>query len=166
MKFWELVVQEIDENIVLGCYQNSLDNAELSIDERNYFLDVFVTLSLMYESSDFLEEADRYSLELLNNLPHDLSAKGSRGCVLVETGDIAGGIELLTEVMQKEEEPVIRLICAAYLALAYSQINCPKVAIQWLNIAWDIDPQCFLLQRAETILHLSEKRCASTQAER
>lgn len=113
LKFWELVVQEIDENIVLGCYQNSLDNAELSIDERNYFLDVFVTLSVMYESSDFLEEAERYSRELLNNLPHDLSAKGSRGCVLVEMGDIAGGIELLTEVMQKEEEPVIRLICAA-----------------------------------------------------
>lgn len=152
LKFWELAFEQIHSDRILECYRNSLNNTDLSIEERNYYLDFFVTVALFQESGDYLEDSDLFSRELLNSLPHDLSIKGSRGCVLIEMGQNQEGIELLTEVMEKADEPEVRLISASYLALAYSQINSPKAAMKWLSIGREIDPHCWLFNRVEKVL--------------
>ncbi|MEO0378528.1 MAG: hypothetical protein AAF329_28825, partial [Cyanobacteria bacterium P01_A01_bin.17] len=152
MLFWDLVFEEVNCSDVLNYYRQIIEKTPSSISERNDCLDSFVTIVLLQGTLEYLEEADRYSKELINNLPNEWTVKGTRGCVLVEKGEILKGIELLTGVMENEEEPSARVISASYLALAYSHQGCPQKAREWLAVGRDIEPHCRLFSRAEKLL--------------
>ncbi|PZD72257.1 hypothetical protein C1752_03844 [Acaryochloris thomasi RCC1774] len=149
---WDLIFEEIDFHKCLNYCQMILNETDISIDQRNEALDTFVTIVLLQEATEYLEQADHYSKESLNNLPHEWTIKGSRGAVLVERGQIQSGIELLAEVMEHEKNPYARVISASYLALAQSYQGCFQEAREWLAVGREIDPHCRLFNRAEKLL--------------
>jgi hypothetical protein len=106
----------------------------------------------MYGAHEFLAEADRYSQELLQIKPDEWTVKGTRGSILVEKGDIEGGMMMLMQVMEHDPSTFDRAISASFLALGELKKNDRELAIKWLRIANDLDPDCASARRVQSIL--------------
>jgi hypothetical protein len=149
---WKWIVNQIDPGQLLASYRKMLSDPNLSPEQRLHALDLFATTVLMYGANEFLEEADRYSLELLNGRPDAWTVKGTRGSILVEKGDLDGGIAMLTQVMDNDPSAFDRAIASAYLALAEWKKNDRDTALNWLRISRQLDPACPAGPRIQRLL--------------
>ena len=106
-------------------------------------------------TKELLDEADEYSDQALNVFPWSASIKGTRGAVFVRRGQLADGIALLQHSLQESEERGGRWQSACWLAMAESQRGNRNQAEQYLDLARELQPEGFLLGRAEGALNES-----------
>lgn len=95
-----------------------------------------------------LPEADAYSEEVHRNIPWTAFAIGTRGTVLVEMGKYKDGIRLLTESIEKHEEPAGKALNACQLSITYARLGDYEQADKYLKLARQMDSRCSLLERA------------------
>ncbi len=100
--------------------------------------------------NDLLAEADGFSYEAFHNAPWVTSLKGTRGCVLVEQGEIEAGMRLLEDAMHEHEVVGHRAYCACYIALAEARLGHRKESIRFLEYARNLDPDCIALAVVES----------------
>jgi tetratricopeptide (TPR) repeat protein len=101
---------------------------------------------------ELLIEADRYSLEALAILSWHPAFKGTRGTVLLGLGKVDEAMPLLREAMQMHENPSNQAQNACWLAIAEARRGHPEAGRKYLAGARKLDPTCFLLEDAQTIL--------------
>jgi hypothetical protein len=149
---WHLTVKKVRPEPILNLYREQLSNPALSQHERALVLDGFATCVLMYGAREFLAEADRYSQELCELKPGEWTVKGTRGSILVETGDLVHGMAMLLEVMEHDPSAFDRAIAASFLALAEFKKCNQESALKWLRISQDLDPNCASALRIGNII--------------
>ena len=102
--------------------------------------------------TSLLDEADEYSDYAIKILPWMAGVKGTRGTVLVERGGLLDGIPLLEASLREAEEPWGRAQSACFLAIAQARRGNHEKAAEYLNLARQLHPECFLIPRAERSL--------------
>lgn len=149
---WRWLVKHHSAEELLKQFRGPLERPEISPENRQIYLDTFATCVLMFGANQFLEEADRYSEELLRSKPDELSYKGTRGSVLIEKGDLTDGIAMLEEVMNGATDPNDLTISASFLALAYHKQGQRAEALRWLATSRQIDPDCVSMRRIAKLI--------------
>ena len=149
---WDLIVNQVKAETLLRLYRDQLNDPTLSQDKRVLVLDGFATCVLMYGAYEFLQEADCYSQELFEIKPAEWTVKGTRGSILVETGDIERGMAMLSQVMEHDPSAFDRAIAASFLALGELKRSNRESALKWLRISHDLDPDCASAHRVQSLL--------------
>ena len=114
----------------------------------------FVTLNnIAYANAligdpDFLDEADNYSQQAIENFSWAPFAIGTRGTVLVARGEIEAGLELLRRSLAESDEPQNKALNACMLAIGERKLGNLTASEEYLKAARLLDPDCLLLDRA------------------
>ncbi len=149
---WRWLRTHVPAETLLAQYRDRLNDTALSSETRCQYLDGFATAVLIYGSTSFLEEADRYSEELAKAMPDSWSVKGTRGSILIDKGDIDPGMAILQEVVKQDPSASDRGIAASFLALAEFKRHHRDAALEWIGTARRVDPNCGALPRVEAIM--------------
>jgi hypothetical protein len=115
---------------------------------RALLLNNIAYVDALMENEELLDEADRYSTEALASLPWMSAVRGTRGTVLLALGRIDEAIPLLRKSLEQTTEPHGKAQNACFLAMAKSRQGDTRMAADYLKLACDCDPKCFLLERA------------------
>ena len=99
-----------------------------------------------WKVKDF-QRAQDFSHRAMDALPWNSAVKGTRGSVLVASGDVAIGINLLKEAWVENEDIQNQALNAAFLALGYARLKELQDARHWFNTAQRLDPHCSQLKR-------------------
>jgi tetratricopeptide (TPR) repeat protein len=105
--------------------------------------------NLFLKETALLTEAQQYSAEAYQNMPWMPAIVGTRGAVLVESGEIADGLALLRQAMSEHTDPHSKALNACHIAIGESRLGHRRVAEEYLQAARALDPHCFLLNQAE-----------------
>jgi tetratricopeptide (TPR) repeat protein len=100
-------------------------------------------------TNDFLQEADEYSEHALKVFPWSAAIKGTRGTVFVQRGQLPDGIALLQHSLAEAEERWGRAQNACLLTMAEARRGNFEAAANYLQVARELQPDCFLIARAE-----------------
>jgi predicted Zn-dependent protease len=114
---------------------------------RTRILDSLACIPLFSGKDEFLRQADDWSLHALEIEPSSLTLKGTRGGVLVELGRIEEGKQLLEDCFKNSASVNDKSISACYLALAASKQGDTQRALDMLELARNVNPQCVVLLR-------------------
>jgi tetratricopeptide (TPR) repeat protein len=99
-----------------------------------------------------LQEADTYSQEAMAILSWYPIIKGTRGTVLLELNRLDEAILLLTDALRLSSESDGKAQNCCFLAIAEAMRGNVSKGNQYLQEARKLDPDCFLLKRAEEAL--------------
>jgi hypothetical protein len=143
---WRFLVDVAEAYAVARFLRHGITHPGLSAATRNEMLDSFSTWAIFKGDPDYLAEADCYSQELLESCPDDWSFKGTRGSVLVCSGRLAAGSEMLREVFTHSDSVNDRAISAAFLALAEFKSGNTSEARTWLEKAAAQDQHAFAIE--------------------
>jgi Flp pilus assembly protein TadD len=112
---------------------------------------------LMVGSPELRAEADRLSQQAFEHIGWVAAVQGTRGSVLVETGDLDRGLALLERAFAENVEDSSKALNACYLAMALARKQQPAAAREHLQQARELHAQCPLLPRAEQELASAER---------
>ena len=111
-------------------------------------------------TKELLDEADEYSDHALKMFPWSASVKGTRGTVFVQRGQLADGIGLLQHALQESEDRGGRAQNACWLAIAETRRGNYEAARSYVRTARELQPDCFLIARAERAINEAGDRAA------
>jgi len=94
-----------------------------------------------------LERALDFSCQAIDALPWQPELKGTRGSVLVVSGDVENGVNLLRQAWTENEDRRNRAFNAVFLALTSARLGQPDEARDWLRKAERLDAHCRQLDR-------------------
>ncbi len=103
---------------------------------------------LLIGNSESIAEADRLSQQAVERIPGMAEARSTRGCVLVELGQLDEGIALIGPV-QVFGDAATRALKCGYIALAHARGGRPEQADDYLRRARGLDSECPLLGKVE-----------------
>ncbi len=95
---------------------------------------------------------DPLSQKLLVANNNSITARGTRGSVLIDLGRIEEGKALLKEVLEKTESTIDKTFSNIFLALAEKQQDNLEKAREYAKKATEIDPDCPALKRVSDLL--------------
>jgi len=129
-----------------------LEHPELTGASRALMLNNIAYVDILLGGTDLVAEADRFSQEAMSSLGWLAPVKGTRGCVLLELGDVENAIPLLRQAMDEADQVSGKAQNACFLAIAEARRGRPTEAKKFLEEARRLDPTCFLLSQAESAL--------------
>lgn len=100
-------------------------------------------------TSELLQEADAYSREAYEGGRWAAPIIGTRGTVLVATGQLEPGIRLLQESLEKSWTPRSKAENACHLAIACARLGRHEDGSKYLKLARQLDAKCRLIKRAD-----------------
>ena len=106
---------------------------------------------------NLLEDADRLSNEAMTVLSWMPPVRGTRGTVLAVLGKTDEAVPLLSEAMQANDTAHGKALNACILAIVEARRGKLPVSRTYLDEARKLDPNCFLLNRAEESLATAER---------
>jgi hypothetical protein len=112
-------------------------------------------MDLMIATPPLLEEADQFSRQALEEIPWSSYAKGTRGSLLIELGQIDEGVPLVEQALWEHDKASDKSLNACYLAIAMIERGDSPNGRKYIELARKHDPNCPLLERA--IRRLNEK---------
>ena len=107
--------------------------------------------------TNLLEEADRFSNEAMTVLSWMPPVRGTRGTVLAVLGKTDEAVPLLSEAMQANDTAHGKALNACLLAIVEARRGKLPASRTYLDEARKLDPNCFLLNRAEESLATAER---------
>ncbi len=99
-----------------------------------------------------LAEADQLSQEVVREEPKNSAFLGTRGSILIELGDVDKGLPLVRQAFDAQGDHRFKTLHACYLALGECRRGDLPEAQRWRDLAWKLDPGCFLLDRVDQTL--------------
>ncbi|MDB6029610.1 MAG: hypothetical protein JWM68_5833 [Verrucomicrobiales bacterium] len=107
---------------------------------------------VLMAQDDLLPEADRCSQEAMAVLSAVPEIKGTRGAVLSALGRIEEGLPLLREALQTVSSPRSRAENACHISIAEARRGNRAIAETYLTEARTLNPECKLIERAESVV--------------
>ncbi len=104
----------------------------------------------------WLDEAESYSAEALRVAPWYAPFRGTRGMVLVESGELDEGIDLLLKALAGNRDRPSKATNACCLAIAFARKRDPDESRRYLAKARKLDAKCPLIARTEKELDALE----------
>jgi len=132
-----------------SCFLRLLEHPELNAAGRAIILNNIAYADVLIGDAHLLAEADRYSQEAMKNFGWMAPVKGTRGCVLLELGQIEPAITLLLEAMKENDLASSKSLNACSLAIAEARRGKPTEGRKFIEEARRLNHACFLLARAE-----------------
>lgn len=128
-----------------------LERKDLSAQLRTVLLNNIAWVDLLL-GADFLDEAERFSLEAFEADPKRAPYQGTRGSVLIERGDLEEGLLLVRLALEGNSLPQLKALNACYLAIGESKRGNRPEAERMLALARTLDADAILLEKAETAM--------------
>ena len=122
--------------------------------QRYVMLNNIAYVDALIGTPDLLLEAEQYSLEAFRGIPWLPSMKGTRGTVLVQRGELDEGVALLEQSMNESQEANGKAENGCILAIAETKRGNRERAKSLLDVARQLNPECYLLPRAEEALRI------------
>jgi hypothetical protein len=119
----------------------------LHVYHRCHFANSLAWVDTLIGGDELIQEADKYSTEALENMPHVSYFKGTRGNVLVELGRFDEGLKLLKEAMESAMESTVKALDACHIAIAEHRRGNLEEGQKYASIARSLDSDCILLDR-------------------
>jgi tetratricopeptide (TPR) repeat protein len=114
---------------------------------RCYYANNLAWVDALIGGDELIQEADKYSAEALENMPHVSYFKGTRGTVLVEMGRFDEGLKLLKEAMASAMDSTSKALNACHIAIAEHRRGNLEEGQKYAAIARSLDSDCILLDR-------------------
>jgi len=127
---------------------------------RALLMNEIASVDALAGTEEFLDEADEYSDHALKVFPWSAPIKGARGAVFVRRGQLADGIGLLQHSLEESDERGARAQNACWLAMAEAQRGNYEVAKSYVQTARELQPEYFLIGRAERVINEAGVRAA------
>ena len=124
-----------------------LNLPDVDIYHRCYFANNLAWVDTLIGGDELIQEADKYSAEALDNMPHVSYFKGTRGAVLVETGRFDEGLKLLKEAMESAMDSTSKALDACHISIAEHRRGNLEEGQKYAAIARSLDSDCILLDR-------------------
>ncbi len=129
-------------------YHDALNQREMTPELRANLWNNIAWMDLMLADPTLLEEADRYSRQALEELPWQPYVRGTRGCVLIELGQIDEGVLHVEQAFRDNYMGSSKALSACYLAIAEVRRGDFSKALDYIDDAKKRDPKCPLVARA------------------
>lgn len=120
--------------------------------------------NIMLDDPTLLEEADRLSAEAYQNMSWEGMIIGTRGAVLVASGKIEEGVQLLQTSIAKLQDPKSKAVDACFIALGEIQRGNLATAQNYLDMAARWDADCMLLGRARAAMEAARTEISGSDA--
>jgi hypothetical protein len=133
----------------------TLEVPELAPSNRLLILNNIAYIDLLLEDPNKLSEADDYSSQAMSGLAWMPAVKGTRGAVLVQTGQYDAAVLLLKQSFSESDEPHSKALNACHLAMCEQKRGNKLQAQEYLKAAQQFDSNCILLPKAHRLLELS-----------
>lgn len=153
-KEW-LIQLRIASLFLRGCDAQALEectahiDAAETMDKRATRLDVLACIPLTYDCPESIPHALGFIDRAIIEQPDALTYLGTKGSLLVEAGDLEGGIRLLEEVAAKSKAQVDQEYCAYYLAFAVQKRGEKEKAAQLVAAAIRAHPAAQIRRHVE-----------------
>jgi hypothetical protein len=121
------------------------------------FLDSYITRALDRGPLDPSEFYDRISEKLLQADRDSITARGTRGSVLVEIGRIEEGKTMLQKVRTQTTATIDKTYANIFLALAEKRSGHLEAASEYAKAAAKFNPQCPALKRISDLLPVNQE---------
>ncbi len=133
-----------------------LDACGEDLQQRALCLNNLAWCDLFLDPPLWLDEAESYSAEALGIAPWFAPLRGTRGMVLVETGELDEGIALLLKALAGNRDRPSKAINSCCLAIAFARKRDPDESRRYLAKARKLDAKCPLIARTEKELDALE----------
>jgi tetratricopeptide (TPR) repeat protein len=127
----------------------------LPANTRGHLLNTVAYTDAILGREELLPEADHYSLEAMGVLGGNPAVKGTRGTVLVLLRKIQEGLTLLHESLEQTDDPKGKAENSCWMAMGHAWLGELAEALKRVKEARRLQPDCFLLERAERAVLLS-----------
>jgi tetratricopeptide (TPR) repeat protein len=124
-----------------------LNLPNVHIHQRCYYTNNLAWVDALIGGNELIQEADKYSAEALENMPHVSHFKGTRGTVLVEMGRFDEGLKLLKEAMDSAMDSNSKALNACHISIAEQRRGNFEEGQKYAAIARSLDSDCILLDR-------------------
>lgn len=111
----------------------------------------------LLDAADLLDEADRLSESAMKIMPWALSARSTRGAILIARGQADAGIPLLDDRRLAIERNSNQALAACSLSIGYAALGNLAKATESLRRAETLDARCLLLERARAALGVNSR---------
>lgn len=122
---------------------------------RGQWLNNIAYVDALLELPELLPEADRFSQEAMSIVGWLPAVKGTRGTTLMEMGRIDEAMPLLRESMEQADNSSGKAQNACFISIGEARCGNLAESRQFLDEARRLEPDCFLLDRAEEALRLA-----------
>jgi tetratricopeptide (TPR) repeat protein len=112
--------------------------------------------------NEYLQEARDYSAEVLASNPSEVAYQGTRGAVLICSGQVEEGLRLLEESIRRDDRPHGRASHRCWLVIGTALLGRVDEARRSLAKARQEDPHCYELLKAEDALKEAEAILAAS----
>jgi tetratricopeptide (TPR) repeat protein len=116
---------------------------------RPLVLNNIAFMDLLIGGSELLEEAEQYSAEAIGAEPWSPPIKGTRGCVLIERGEIELGLEFVHQALEANDDRRLKALDACYIAVGESKRCDREKGREYRELARRLDPECVMLNRVD-----------------
>jgi hypothetical protein len=140
-----------DDELYLTILLKILDQPRAKGQFATQLIDSYLTWQLNRGPSDQPETMEKLSMRLLTE-DHGISAKGTRGSVLIDRGRIGEGKAILEEVLAQTTSTIDKTYSNIFLALAAKSEGNLALARNHAAAAAKIDPACPALRRVGDLL--------------
>lgn len=131
-------------------FSKALESLSLPLSMRTRVLDQLACIPLYSRETEFLKDADEWSLRALEIEPSSLTLKATRGAILVDLGRLQQGRALLEETFTGSTSDNDKYVCACFLALAASKEGEATKAAKLVETARNLGVKSVLLGRIVT----------------
>lgn len=140
--------------IGLKCYEEAraaylqlLDRYGQSEELRCMVFNSIAYVDILAEDARLLDEAEGHSRFAYEKHPENVYFKGTRGIVLMKTGQYEQGMILLLQALKQHTERREQALDACLIAIAEAQRGKLEESRNFFSMARKLDPKCFLLER-------------------
>jgi Zn-dependent protease len=151
LAYAHVLTQVADHAAAIGQLRELLARPKLELDVRLMASVRLAEAHLDLGDPEDLAEADRLSRQAFETAPQWLEAHMIRGRVLVATGWVAKGCQMLRESLDALADDEARARCACYLAQAEFAQGDQRQAQRYLDLARSLDADCPRLQSTRRI---------------
>ena len=131
-------------------FEKLLESPGLSKREQAFLLDMMASTILYHRRHEFLSAAQGWSERATQLLPNLATLNGTRGAILIESGFINEGLNLLKPLTALGNRDIDRMVSAAFLAKGESVCGNRREAEKYLSLAKSLPDPIGIVRRIET----------------
>jgi hypothetical protein len=131
-------------------FEKLLESPLLGKREQAFLLDMMASTALYHQKHEYLSAAQGWSERATQLLPNLATLKGTRGAILIESGFVNEGLNLLKPLIALGNRDLDRLVSAAFVAKGESIRGNRREAEKYLSLAKSLPDPIGIVRRIES----------------
>jgi tetratricopeptide (TPR) repeat protein len=144
----ELLEKKQFDNAVM-LFEEILSSELLQNAERACVLDWMARLPIIYDQKQYLAKAFSWIEEARRLAPSALTLDGTYGSLLIESGQIDQGIEVLKKVFDAASQVLVKAMVATFLSDTYRYLDDQEQAERWSKKQSEMEAQLEISRQAK-----------------